>query len=588
MGSAGEISAQVLRARRTAAMARAVMAICGIAASALSPELAGSRTLALLGFAVILLTAVVQLLLPSATWLKVEESLALPAVFIIGFGDQRVDILSLLWLAAVACGVLARGGRVHWIGRSVVLCSLALPIVLHGRVTLEYAALCAATIALLLTCGRVTQELRGLLTRARYEADHDGLTGALSRAAFRDKLDEIVPSVGAGDGAALLTFDLDNFGQVNKVHGHATGDALLSRVVAQIVARVGPEDAVGRMGGDEFAVIVRDQDVNELTAGLICELEQPNDGMPAITPSIGAARIPDDGEDSEALLRAADVALRVAKQGGRQQVTFYVGESLSDHGPDGARATLERLIAGEGLSIVVQPIVDIDTGRPHAFEALARFPAGGPLHWLALADELGLRAELELTCLGAALELLGQRPAGTRLNINLSASLLLDHRTAALLARNAPLAGLVLELTENSLVDDSAELHAAIADLQAAGVDFAVDDMGVGYSGLRQITTVHVSYLKLDRSLITGIDASPGRCALVAALLGYTRQTGGLLVAEGIETAAELATLRGLGVPLAQGFYLGRPAPPWPLSSADATVLAAPRHPALSAVSSTA
>jgi EAL domain-containing protein (putative c-di-GMP-specific phosphodiesterase class I) len=107
-------------------------------------------------------------------------------------------------------------------------------------------------------------------------------------------------------------------------------------------------------------------------------------------------------------------------------------------------------------------------------------------------------------------------------------------------------------------------LHDAIAPLRARGATLAVDDMGAGYSGLRQITTVHPRYLKLDRSLITGIDSDSERAALVGALAGYSRQVGCLLIAEGVEHEAELLALAGLGVPLVQGFYLSRPGAPWP------------------------
>jgi EAL domain-containing protein (putative c-di-GMP-specific phosphodiesterase class I) len=227
---------------------------------------------------------------------------------------------------------------------------------------------------------------------------------------------------------------------------------------------------------------------------------------------IGIALIPRDGHDAETLLRAVDVALRVAKRTGRRHVSFYAGEPLSAPGARGAQEALERLIEGDGLTMAVQPIVATTVGRTHAYEALARFQARGtsnPLHWFALADEFGLRDELELT--------------------------------------------------ENSLLEDTPGLHTKISQLQAAGVRFAVDDMGAGYSGLRQMTTVRPTYMKLDRSLIRGIDADPARGALISALLGYARQTGGHIVAEGVETEAELEALTQLGVELVQGFQVARP-----------------------------
>lgn len=216
---------------------------------------------------------------------------------------------------------------------------------------------------------------------------------------------------------------------------------------------------------------------------------------------------------------------------------------------------------------MVQPIVAVSDRRAHAYEALARFQTGGtesPLLWFALADEFGLRDELELACLRTALGIFEGRPEGSRLSVNLSGPLLLDERTSDLLSGQVTLDGLILELTENSLLEDTPGLHARISDLISRGVRFAVDDMGARYSGLRQVTTVRPSYLKLDRSLISSIDCDPDRGALVSAMLSYARQTGGHLVAEGVETEAELETLTQLGVQLVQGYHLARPGWPWP------------------------
>jgi diguanylate cyclase (GGDEF)-like protein len=549
-------------------VARATLALCGIVLSIAQPSLSSHPILPLAAFLVILITAAVQMLVPGADWLTVEESLApVAAVLIVGLGNQRVTVLSLLWLAAVASGVLARGGRVHWLGRALLLGSLALPVVREQRITLQYAGLCVAVVALLLTCGRVTQELRTLLSRARWEADHDALTGLLSRAAFRRALDTLARREDVRDGALLLV-DLDNFGAVNKANGHAAGDAVLVSVAQRIRECVGPDVVVGRLGGDEFAAVLQHPEPEALARAVLDKLERAAGDHQSVVASVGIAAVPADGQDADTLLRAADIALRVAKRSGRRQLSLYAGESLSDRGPGGAHGALRRLIAGEGLAIVVQPIVDPATGEVHAFEALARFQTRGtssPLHWFALADEFDLRDELELACMSAALELLGSQPRGTRLSVNLSGPLLLDPRTQALLDGLPTLTGLILEVTENSLLDDSPRIQAAISELLSRGVHLAVDDMGAGYSGLRQIATVHPTYLKLDRSLIQGIDGDPDRGALISALSGYAKQTGGYLVAEGVETAAELQTLTGLGVPLVQGFHLCRPGPPWPV-----------------------
>jgi diguanylate cyclase (GGDEF)-like protein len=549
-------------------MARATLALVAVVLLASDHRLIGDPTLCVVGFAIIAGTAAVQLAMPHTDWLRLEESLApLSAVLIIGLGPEKVGVLSVLWLAAVASGVIARGGRVGGTGRALLLASLALPLIREQAITLPYAGLIMASVALLLACGRMTVELRGMLERARYAADHDGLTGALSRAAFRDRLDRVAADQRHHDNLAVLLVDLDKFGTINKTAGHAAGDALLVSVVARLRELTGERGFVGRVGGDEFALVVSDPDPVAFAEGALDRLESDLDGVPVVSACIGIALIPRDGHDAETLLRSVDVALRVAKRTGRRHVSVYAGEAISAPGARGAREALERLIAGDGLTIAVQPIVELGSGRVHAYEALARFQARGtsnPLHWFALADEFGLRDELELACLQCALRLLPERPGGTLLSVNLSGPLLLDPRTDVVLAEAVSLHGLILELTENSLLEDTCGLHARISELQAAGVRFAVDDMGAGYSGLRQMTTVRPTYLKLDRSLIREIDIDPDRGALITALLGYARQTGGHLVAEGVETASELETLTGLGVQLIQGFYVARPAAPWP------------------------
>ena len=456
-----ETDAHVLRARRTAAKTRIALGVIGMALILTHSRLLPHPALGMLGFATIELTAIVQLVTFRQSWLKIEESLAgLAAVLIIGFGSQDVGALSILWLAAIASGVMARGGRVHWLGSLIVMSALALPPIRDQQLSASYAAMCAAVLGLLLTCGRLTRELNHLLAQARRQAEN----------------------------AETLLF---------------AGD---------IAARM-------------------------------AEREE----LPAT--------------------RGPDVAPSVQSAPGATQPRLSADEIVS------ARAALSRLIAGDGLSMVVQPIVDLATGVTHAYEALARFGEqrqdGSPLHWFALAEELGERSALERACLRKGLELHARRPPGTSLSLNLSAPVLLEPATMAMLeaagdALPDELSGLIIEITEETLVHSDMELLRAIEPLRARGARLAVDDMGAGYSGLRQITSVLPSYLKLDRSLVSGIDADSDRAALVGALAGYSKQVGSLLVAEGVETEAELWAIRRLGVPLVQGFYLSRPGPPWP------------------------
>jgi diguanylate cyclase (GGDEF)-like protein len=542
MSGAREAPAHLVRALRTAAVVRASLAIFAIAIVLTQPGLMAEPRTALAGFVLMLLTATVQLVLMRWEWLKVEESLAaLSAVLIIGLGTQHVTVLQLLWLASIASGLLARAGRVHWFGRAIVLAALAAPIVREQALRLDYAAFVFAALALLITCNRVTREMRALLASARHDADHDSLTGALTRGAFHSTLDQLATRGSEPSDLAMFLISLD-VSAINQASGQAARDAVLASAYIRIRAIVAREAIVARLGGGVFAVVARTGTPESQAKRLLVELGRRAEGNSAVNSWIGVAHIPRDGHDAETILRASDIALRVAKHTGHNQFSVYAGDSLTG----GARSALARLISGEGLAIHVQPIVDIRSGRPRAYEALARFESRsgtGPLHWFALAEEVGMRDELELACLREALKLLQRRPPDTLLSVNLSGPLLLDPRTHELLGRQPSLNGLIIELTENSLLEDTAGLHAEIAKLDALGIGIAIDDMGAGYSGLRQIAMVHPKYLKIDRSLITDIDRDPNRAALVSAMMGYAHQTGGFVVAEGVDTTAELETL---------------------------------------------
>lgn len=229
------------------------------------------------------------------------------------------------------------------------------------------------------------------------------------------------------------------------------------------------------------------------------------------------------------------------------------------------RGALLQLLEPGGLSIVVQPIVDlVDEGVP-GVEALSRFRRadGGdprPDRVFAEAAASGAGRRFELAALAAALEVLPRLPPATYLAVNLSASTLADPRTAAALAA-APLDRLVLELTEHDAVEDYDAIAGVLGELRPCGLRLAVDDVGAGFAGLRHILRLSPDVLKLDISLVRGVEVDPARRALVAAFVGFAQQLGVSLVAEGVETAAQRDALLELGVRLAQGFLLGRPAP---------------------------
>lgn len=216
----------------------------------------------------------------------------------------------------------------------------------------------------------------------------------------------------------------------------------------------------------------------------------------------------------------------------------------------------------EGVGVVFQPIVEIATMRTVGLEALARFPgeAGGPMSVFGAAQEVGLTTELDLKAVRAALDHLPQLPAETTLNVNVSPATLVTGEFRSLL-RDVPGGRVTVEVTEHDAMEDYTQLRTAAAELRREGVGLAIDDVGVGFSGLFRILETSPSQLKIDRAVVSGVDRDQSRQALIAALVSFAAHSGASVIAEGIETAEELRMLGQLRVPLGQGFHLARPAP---------------------------
>lgn len=235
-----------------------------------------------------------------------------------------------------------------------------------------------------------------------------------------------------------------------------------------------------------------------------------------------------------------------------------------------AAAELERMaqrvadvLANGALSVVFQPIVELDTGTVVAREALARFdaePRRSPDQWFAEASLVGQGRQLELAAVATALGRLDELPTGQRISLNVSPETLATAEFTDLIG-GVDGQRLIVELTESTKVDDYAAVLESIDVLRAGGVQIAVDDAGAGYAGLQHIVRLRPDVIKLDRSMIHGIDRDPVRRALATSIVSFGRDTGSTIVAEGIEEAAELETLCELGVTWGQGYLLGRPAP---------------------------
>ena len=269
----------------------------------------------------------------------------------------------------------------------------------------------------------------------------------------------------------------------------------------------------------------------------------------------------------------AGIAARAATAGFEQDLTVRLAAELDPSLPDEAGpadvAVLREVLDGELFTLVFQPIYDLDDGRLLAVEALTRFPDVGPVQspatWFTQAAEVGLGVDLELATARSAMAATADLPGRVALTLNASPACVMDPRLGQLLKQHAG-RHLVVELTEHAVVDDYGALRTALDRLRAGGVRVAVDDAGAGFASLQHIVRLAPDIIKLDISLTQHVRDDPVRRALAAALVQFAEQTGTQLVAEGVETPADLAIWQNIGAHAAQGYLLGHPAPvPIPL-----------------------
>ena len=397
--------------------------------------------------------------------------------------------------------------------------------------------------------------------RLEAQAARDSLTGLANHACFQDHLDQATAAARrSARPMAVLVLDVDRFKEINDEHGHPVGDRVLRAVSERMSDVVRAADLAGRLGGDEFAVLLPGADADHAMAvaeRLRAALGEICVGDTRVSTSVGVACYPDDTDDPSQLMELADRALYGAKRGGRGRTSRY-----QPGGGGAERAEVLAVLDLPGaLTAVFQPIVALETGSVIGYEALARFPRRTPDAWFAQAHRSGLGSELEVHALVAALAH-GDRPPGSFLALNLSPSALVSPSVQAALP--ADLGDIVVEVTEQELVSDVAALAAGLEALRRRGARIALDDAGAGYAGLQQIMRIEPDIIKLDRSLVEGVDRDSARIALIESFVSFAARTGADICAEGIETIEELLALARLGVTFGQGYVLGRPAAPWP------------------------
>jgi diguanylate cyclase (GGDEF)-like protein/PAS domain S-box-containing protein len=435
--------------------------------------------------------------------------------------------------------------------------------------------------------GRDVTERRRWEAELAHQATHDTLTDLPNRVLLLDHL-ELALARAERDGrlVALLFLDLDRFKAVNDTLGHDAGDALLISVANRIREAIRPTDTVARLGGDEFVVLCEDvideHHAVSITQRILSVIEsQPLviDGVEVpITASVGIALSPGGhSAHPEALLRDADAAMYRAKDRGRARLELF-DESMRRRAAQRIQLAEELTVALDHRQITVhyQPCIDLESGTVTSVEALARWqhPTRGllpPGEFIALAEETGLIVGLGLEVLSVACaqgrrwqEQLGER--APRIHVNLSARQLGAANLPILVEEVLDASGLrpsslCLEITESVLMDDAPASIDVLRQLKELGVVLAIDDFGTGYSSLSYLRRFPVDVLKVDRSFVDGLGPDAEDSAIVAAIVNLARTLALEPVAEGVETAEQVALLRELGCAGAQGFLFARPAP---------------------------
>jgi diguanylate cyclase (GGDEF)-like protein/PAS domain S-box-containing protein len=432
---------------------------------------------------------------------------------------------------------------------------------------------------------RDVTERKALERRLLHQASHDMLTGLPNRMLLRDRVEQaLARRRRTGATLAVIFLDLDDFKNVNDSLGHAAGDAVLQEVARRLDDCIRGCDTATRLGGDEFAVLVDDlgeeSQAVAVAERILAALREPvriAERSVEPTGSLGIAFAADGRDTADELLRDADAAMYLAKDRGKGAYAIF---EPAMHAAAVARlelkADLQQAIAADEITLDYQPVVDLRTGEIRAYESLARWthPVRGaisPAEFIPLAEETGLvvplgRALLHRACRQAAVFHEACRVgAPLRVSVNVSArqlasdDLVGDVREAVLSAGIRP-CDLILELTESAIMKDLDLAAARLEELRAFGVGLAVDDFGTGYSSLNSIRSFPVDRLKIDRSFVVGLQ-DPRTRALTEMIV----ELGGLLemmvVAEGIETAAQMHAVLDLGCMFAQGYLLQRPAP---------------------------
>ncbi len=421
--------------------------------------------------------------------------------------------------------------------------------------------------------------------RLEFLAHNDPLTGLVNRARFGQQLEEAVRQAQAcGERLAVLLLNLDRFKDVNDSYGHAVGDEVLKHIARQARAAVRPGDLLGRMAGDELVVLARDLEneagaeavAHELIAAVAEPWRSPEGLAVVAGASVGICLFPDHAQTAQLLQQGAHAAVYAAKARGRGAWCFFHEDmTLAARERLAMEARLRQALVRGDLRLYYQPQVDIATGRIVGAEALVRWldPEKGlipPARFIPVAESSGVIGPLGAWVMREACRQ-GQRwrEAGLpELTLAVNVSPRQFHVTdvagcaaSALAESGYPAHRLELELTETALAERPEEVRQVLLRLQALGVRMAVDDFGTGYSSLAHLKRFPIDLLKIDQGFIRDIPRSGDDMAISAAIIAMGHSLGLQVLAEGVETAEQLAFLRERGCDRYQGYLCSRPLP---------------------------
>jgi diguanylate cyclase (GGDEF)-like protein len=415
-----------------------------------------------------------------------------------------------------------------------------------------------------------------------YRATHDMLTGLPNRTLLRDRLDHAISSAQRNHSKTVVIFiDLDNFKVINDALGHSIGDSLLKMVAARFTLLLRSTDTLARLGGDEFVVILPDiEDMDSMPPFLERILEnisQPyivDQHEVNITCSLGFSVYPENGQDTETLLKNADNAMYQAKEGGKNTFRFYTGD-METH----IRKRFEiendmrKALVNEEFFLEYQPKLEIKTNKLVGFEALIRWnhPTHGriaPNDFIPLAEATGLiipigKWVLQMACKQNKLwQNQGLPPLCV--SVNLSSRQCTENNLFETVKNTLEETGLEpkyleLELTENLAMSNPREFISLLSKFKELGVKTSIDDFGTGYSSLNYLRQFPVNCLKIDQSFIREMETKEGDLSIVKAIVSLGHSLNMIVIAEGVETKQQLVDLQEQGCDEIQGYYLSRP-----------------------------